>query len=148
MNRKIMRGEIYYADLSPVVGSEQGGLRPVLILQNNIGNKHSPTVVVAPITSRLGKSKLPTHVRLGLAHLMKDSIVLLEQISMVREDLIRETAKILGYTRLGGNVTAAMEAGLAHAEQMGSIALNPGGMYLLTESGTDRANQIIETFCA
>ena len=74
--------------------------------------------------------------------------VLLEQISMTREDLIRETARKLGYTRLGGNVTAAMDAGLAHAGQMGSIALNPGGMYLLTESGTDRANQIIETFRA
>lgn len=83
MNGKIMRGEMYYADLSPVVGSEQGGMRPVLVLQNNIGNKHSPTVVVAAITSRLGKPKLPTHVRLGTGRLSKDSIVLLEQIRTI-----------------------------------------------------------------
>lgn len=83
MNRQIMRGELYYADLSPVVGSEQGGMRPILILQNNVGNKYSPTVVVATITSRLEKTKLPTHVRLGSAHLEKDSIVLLEQIRTI-----------------------------------------------------------------
>ena len=83
MNGKIMRGEMYYADLNPVIGSEQGGLRPVLILQNNIGNKHSPTVVVAAITSRMGKPKLPTHVRLGTGRLSKDSIVLLEQIRTI-----------------------------------------------------------------
>lgn len=83
MKRKIMRGEIYYADLSPVVGSEQGGMRPILILQNNIGNKYSPTVVVAAITSRLGKPKLPTHVRLSSEHLAKYSIVLLEQIRTI-----------------------------------------------------------------
>jgi mRNA interferase MazF len=83
MNRKIMRGELYYANLSPVVGSEQGGMRPILILQNNVGNKYSPTVVVATITSRLEKTKLPTHVRLGSAHLEKDSIVLLEQIRTI-----------------------------------------------------------------
>ena len=83
MNRKIMRGELYYADLSPVVGSEQGGMRPILILQNNVGNKYSPTVVVATITSRLEKTKLPTHVRLSSAHLEKDSIVLLEQIRTI-----------------------------------------------------------------
>ena len=83
MDRKIMRGEIYYADLSPVIGSEQGGLRPVLVLQNNVGNKHSPTVIVAVITSRLGKAKLPTHVKLGGSYLAKDSMVLLEQIRTI-----------------------------------------------------------------
>ena len=83
MNRQIMRGELYYADLSPVVGSEQGGMRPILILQNNIGNKYSPTVVVAAITSRLEKKQLLTHVRLGSAHLKRDSIVLLEQIRTI-----------------------------------------------------------------
>ena len=83
MDRKIMRGEIYYADLSPVIGSEQGGMRPVLVLQNNVGNKHSPTVIVAVITSRLGKPKLPTHVKLGASYLAKDSMVLLEQIRTI-----------------------------------------------------------------
>lgn len=78
----VKRGEIYYADLSPVVGSEQGGIRPVLIVQNDIGNRHSPTVIAAAITSRLGKAKLPTHITLDAAScgLTKDSIVLLEQI--------------------------------------------------------------------
>ena len=79
----IRRGDIYYADLSPVIGSEQGGLRPVLIVQNDVGNKHSPTVVVAAITSRLGKAKLPTHVNLSSEKLSKDSIVLLEQIRTI-----------------------------------------------------------------
>ena len=83
MDRKIMRGEIYYADLSPVIGSEQGGMRPVLVLQNNVGNKHSPTVIVAVITSRLGKAKLPTHVKLETSYLAKDSMVLLEQIRTI-----------------------------------------------------------------
>lgn len=90
MNRKIMRGEIYYADLDPIVGSEQGGMRPVLILQNNMGNKHSPTVVVAAITSRLGKFKLPTHVKLESERLVKDSFVLLEQLRTIDKSRIYE----------------------------------------------------------
>ena len=78
----VKRGEIYYADLSPVVGSEQGGIRPVLIVQNDIGNRHSPTVIAAAITSRLDKAKLPTHIDVQAATcgLTKDSVVLLEQI--------------------------------------------------------------------
>lgn len=78
----INRGEIYYADLSPVVGSEQGGLRPVLVVQNNVGNKYSPTVIIAAITSQLSKAKLPTHIELSKEKysLPKDSVVLLEQI--------------------------------------------------------------------
>ena len=80
---QIKRGELYYATLDPVIGSEQGGKRPILILQNDIGNKHSPTVVVAAITSRLGKAKLPTHVNLSSEKLSKDSIVLLEQIRTI-----------------------------------------------------------------
>ena len=78
----INRGEIYYADLSPVVGSEQGGIRPVLVVQNNVGNKYSPTVIVAAITSQLTKAKLPTHIELDKDkyNLKKDSVVLLEQI--------------------------------------------------------------------
>ena len=79
---EINRGEIYYADLSPVVGSEQGGVRPVLVVQNNVGNKYSPTVIVAAITSQLSKAKLPTHIELkkDVYNLPKDSVVLLEQI--------------------------------------------------------------------
>ncbi|MBP3344878.1 MAG: type II toxin-antitoxin system PemK/MazF family toxin [Clostridia bacterium] len=79
---QIKRGEIYYADLSPVVGSEQGGVRPVLIVQNDIGNKFSPTVIVSAITSQLGKAKLPTHIELSADeyNLPKNSVALLEQI--------------------------------------------------------------------
>lgn len=82
MNEQIKRGEIYYADLSPVIGSEQGGVRPVLILQNDIGNKYAPTVIVSAITSQLGKAKLPTHIELSATeyNLPKDSVALLEQI--------------------------------------------------------------------
>jgi mRNA interferase MazF len=88
----VKRGDIYYADLSPVVGSEQGGLRPVLIVQNDIGNKYSPTVIAAAITSRLGKAKLPTHIdvyaeRFGL---VKDSVILLEQIRTIDKTRLRE----------------------------------------------------------
>ena len=97
MDRKIMRGEIYYADLSPVIGSEQGGMRPVLVLQNNVGNKHSPTVIVAVITSRLGKAKLPTHVKLGASYLAKDSMVLLEQIRTVDK---RRLLEYIGHVTL------------------------------------------------
>jgi len=79
---EVIRGEIYYADLSPVVGSEQGGMRPVLVVQNDVGNKYSPTVIVSAITSQLEKAKLPTHIELEREkyHLVKDSVVLLEQI--------------------------------------------------------------------
>ena len=85
MERTILRGDMYYADLSPVVGSEQGGVRPVLIIQNNVGNKFSPTVVVAAITSKTGsKAKLPTHIMLDAVHgLEKDSLVLLEQVRTI-----------------------------------------------------------------
>ena len=88
----IKRGDIYYADLSPVIGSEQGGLRPVLIVQNDLGNKYSPTVIAAAITSRMGKTKLPTHIDLagqdvGLA---KDSVILLEQIRTLDKTRLRE----------------------------------------------------------
>ena len=88
----IKRGEIYYADLSPVVGSEQGGIRPVLILQNDIGNRYSPTIIVAAITSRTGKAKLPTHIALvGERHgLPKDSVVLLEQIRSIDKRRLKE----------------------------------------------------------
>lgn len=87
------RGDVYYADLSPVVGSEQGGVRPVLILQNNIGNKYSPTVIVAAITSKIGKSKVPTHVSIGKEKGLTDhSVALLEQLRTI--DKQRLTDKI------------------------------------------------------
>ena len=88
----IKRGDIYYADLSPVVGSEQGGVRPVLIVQNNVGNRFSPTVIAAAITSQQSKAKLPTHIPL-YAHssgLAKDSVVLLEQVRTIDKRRLRE----------------------------------------------------------
>lgn len=97
MNTVVKRGDIFYADLSPVVGSEQGGLRPVLVVQNDMGNKYSPTVIVAAITSRLGKAKLPTHIDIsindGREHtegLAKDSVILLEQMRTVDKQRLRE----------------------------------------------------------
>ena len=77
------RGEVYYADLSPVIGSEQGGLRPVLIIQNDIGNRHSPTTIVAAITSKKEKSEMPTHVMIKVDGLNKKSLVLLEQLRTI-----------------------------------------------------------------
>ena len=88
----VKRGEIYYADLSPVVGSEQGGLRPVLIVQNDTGNKHSPTVIAAAITSQINKARLPTHIELAANSygLSKDSVVLLEQIRTIDKRRLKE----------------------------------------------------------
>jgi len=88
----IRRGDIYYADLSPVIGSEQGGIRPVVIVQNDIGNKYSPTVIAAAITSQKEKSKLPTHISLqaDCTGLAKDSIVLLEQIRTIDKTRLKE----------------------------------------------------------
>ena len=88
----IKRGDIYYADLSPVVGSEQGGLRPVLIVQNDVGNKHSPTVIAAAITSKMGKAKLPTHIDIPAAEvgLAKDSVILLEQVRTIDKKRLKE----------------------------------------------------------
>ena len=88
----IHRGDIYYADLRPVVGSEQGGVRPVPIIQNDIGNKHSPTVICAAITSQMNKAKLPTHVELDSSRyaLVKDSVVLLEQLRTIDKKRLRD----------------------------------------------------------
>ena len=88
----IKRGDIYYADLSPVIGSEQGGMRPVLIVQNDTGNKHSPTVIAAAITSQTGKAKLPTHIELRghTVGLTRDSVILLEQIRTLDKSRLRE----------------------------------------------------------
>ena len=88
----IKRGDIYYADLSPVIGSEQGGVRPVLIVQNDIGNKYSPTVIAAAITSQINKAKLPTHIEINAQEygLLKDSVILLEQIRTIDKKRLRE----------------------------------------------------------
>ncbi len=92
MDHIVRRGDIYYADLSPVVGSEQGGIRPVLIIQNDMGNRHSPTVIAAAITSQMNKAKLPTHIELVGQHcgLTRDSVVLLEQIRTLDKRRLRE----------------------------------------------------------
>ena len=93
MDTSVKRGEIYYADLSPVVGSEQGGVRPVLIIQNDTGNRYSPTVIAAAITSQTGKARLPTHIELPVEEecgLTKDSVVLLEQVRTLDKRRLRE----------------------------------------------------------
>ena len=92
VDTSVKRGDIYYADLSPVVGSEQGGIRPVLIVQNDIGNKYSPTVICAAITSQMNKAKLPTHIALSAPDygLPRDSVVLLEQIRTLDKRRLRE----------------------------------------------------------
>ena len=88
----IRRGDIYYADLSPVVGSEQGGIRPVLIIQNNVGNRHSPTVICAAVTSKMNKAKLPTHIEISTRDydIVKNSVILLEQIRTIDKQRLRE----------------------------------------------------------
>lgn len=88
----IKRGDVYYADLSPIVGSEQGGVRPVLVIQNDMGNKHSPTIIVSAITSSTSKSKLPTHIDIPASDfgLSKDSTILLEQIRTIDKQRLRE----------------------------------------------------------
>lgn len=88
----IRRGDIYYADLRPVVGSEQGGVRPVLIIQNDVGNKHSPTVICAAITSKMNKAKLPTHVELNTNRcgMIRDSVILLEQLRTIDKQRLKE----------------------------------------------------------
>jgi len=92
MTATVKRGDIFYADLSPVVGSEQGGIRPVIIVQNDVGNKYSPTVIVAAITSQINKAKLPTHVEISSEEygLNKDSVVLLEQIRTLDKKRLKE----------------------------------------------------------
>ena len=94
----VRRGEIYYADLSPVVGSEQGGVRPVLVVQNDIGNKYSPTVIVAAITSQCTKSKLPTHIEINAKEcgLSKNSVVLVEQMRTLDKSRLKEKIGELG----------------------------------------------------
>ena len=103
MDVTVKRGEIYYADLSPVVGSEQGGIRPVLIVQNDVGNRYSPTVIAAAITSQRDKSKLPTHIEIRSrgCGLSKDSVVLLEQIRTLDKRRLKERMGHLDETSMG-----------------------------------------------
>ncbi len=112
---EIRRGDVFYADLNPVVGSEQGGVRPVLIIQNNIGNKYSPTVIIAAITSKIGKAKLPTHVKLesDFDVLEKDSVVLLEQIRTIdKKRLHQKIAELKEETMEKVNKAIAISLGL------------------------------------
>ncbi len=102
MDDLVKRGEIYYADLSPVVGSEQGGVRPVLIIQNDVGNKYSPTVIVSAITSQLTKAKLPTHIELPSTqyNLPKDSVALLEQVRTLDKRRLKGKITELSQTKM------------------------------------------------
>ena len=88
----IRRGDIYYADLSPVVGSEQGGVRPVLVIQNNVGNRHSPTIICAAITSKMNKAKLPTHIEISTKDykIVRNSVILMEQIRTIDKQRLKE----------------------------------------------------------
>ena len=109
MDTSVRRGDIFYADLSPVVGSEQGGTRPVLIIQNDTGNRHSPTVIAAAITSQTGKAKLPTHINLTGRNvgLTKDSVILLEQIRTIDKKRLKEHMGCLD-TQMMNQVDAAI----------------------------------------
>ena len=115
----VKRGDIYYADLSPVVGSEQGGLRPVLIIQNDVGNRYSPTVIAAAITSRMGKTRLPTHIDIHAdkVGLTKDSVVLLEQVRTLDKRRLKEK---MGH--LDDNMMNAVNAAIAVSFGLGSEA--------------------------
>lgn len=117
----IRRGDIFYADLSPVIGSEQGGLRPVLIVQNDIGNKYSPTVIAAAITSKMNKTKLPTHIDVPGedAGLARDSIILLEQIRTIDKKRLKEKMGHLDEATMV-NVNTAIEVSFGLGENGGA----------------------------
>ena len=138
MLTNIKRGDIYYADLSPVIGSEQGGLRPVLIIQNDVGNRYSPTVIAAAITSRMGKTRLPTHIdiradRVGLA---KDSVILLEQIRTLDKRRLKEKMGHLDSAVMNqvnnaiavsfglGNIPLSYDADTQYDDGHGAVASN------------------------
>ncbi len=118
----IKRGDIFYADLSPVVGSEQGGLRPVLIVQNDVGNRYSPTVIAAAITSKMSKARLPTHIDVPRvdAGLAKDSIILLEQIRTIDKKRLKEKMGHLDEETMNSvNNAIQVSFGLASNEVIG-----------------------------
>ena len=106
----VKRGDMFYADLSPVIGSEQGGVRPVLIIQNDTGNKYSPTVIAAAITSQTGKAKLPTHIEIGSqeAGLKSDSVVLVEQIRTIDKSRLKEKIGHIDNVELMNKVNGAI----------------------------------------
>jgi len=109
----VRRGDVFYADLNPVVGSEQGGVRPVLVIQNDIGNKYSPTIIIAAITSKIAKAKLPTHVEIKTSesNLEADSVILLEQLRTIdKKRLQRQVAHL--DQEIMGKVNAALEISL------------------------------------
>ena len=120
VDTNVRRGDIYYADLSPVVGSEQGGVRPVLIIQNDTGNRYSPTVIAAAITSQTNKAKLPTHIRVNAdgCGLAKDSIVLLEQVRTLDKRRLRER---MG--RVDGELMERIDAAIAVSFGLGNTQL-------------------------
>ena len=111
---QVKRGDIYYADLSPVVGSEQGGIRPVLIIQNDVGNRYSPTVICAAITSRMNKAKLPTHIEIDSrrCQIMKDSVILLGQIRTIDKQRLKDMIGHLDKERMR-SVDEAIRVSLA-----------------------------------
>lgn len=111
------RGDVYYADLRPVVGSEQGGIRPVLIVQNDIGNKHSPTIICAAITSKMNKAKLPTHIELNasLYDMDKDSVVLLEQLRTIDKQRLKDRV-----CHLDSDIMRAVNEGLMISLELGT----------------------------
>ena len=111
---QVKRGDIYYADLSPVVGSEQGGIRSVLIIQNDVGNRYSPTVICAAITSRMNKAKLPTHIEIDSrrCQIMKDSVILLEQIRTIDKQRLKDMIGHLDKERMR-SVDEAIRVSLA-----------------------------------
>ena len=130
----VRRGDIYYADLSPVVGSEQGGMRPVLIVQNDTGNKHSPTVIAAAITSQIGKARLPTHIELHAQSvgLNRDSVILLEQIRTIDKSRLRERMGQLRPAQLSRLYTDQPESNKSPAHIIGREILFWGRRYGLS----------------
>ena len=118
MENSVKRGDIFYADLSPVVGSEQGGVRPVLIVQNDTGNRHSPTVIAAAITSQTGKARLPTHISISPVScgLPKESVILLEQIRTLDKRRLRERmGKVDGTVMQRVDAAIAVSFGLSNS---------------------------------
>ena len=124
-NGVIKRGDIFYADLSPVVGSEQGGIRPVLVVQNDVGNKYSPTVIVCAITSQLSKAKLPTHIELDSNeyNLPKDSVCLLEQIRTLDKRRLKEKVSYIGGKKMK-DIERAMLISLGFFERVTNTEYN------------------------
>ncbi|MEG2627757.1 MAG: type II toxin-antitoxin system PemK/MazF family toxin [Anaerovoracaceae bacterium] len=117
----VKKGDLYFADLSPVVGSEQGGIRPVLVVQNDVGNKYSPTIIVAAVTSQINKAKLPTHVELEATNggLSKNSVVLLEQLRTIDKQRLKERIGTLNESQIP-NVDEALSVSLGIISSMNS----------------------------